>query len=518
MSTTLNKLTTRILLLNGSQTVWGQLADYVLMKGEPAVEFITDVNEVANGAITKKNFNTVKVKVGDGVTAYKDLPYVGDELAQELATLVGKVNGLEDTVAELGNAVFQINAEDLATVTGDNEAAKIVAYLTSQDEDLVLKEGNIAVVKKALVTGLHSYTAYVYNGTAFVAMDGNYNAENVYFDEDMLFTYAFGKYKLSNGNVTIPSAGKNLKELLMSAHVDIIDPSSTSPSFSLNATDSFSQEVGTSYDLPSATATFTDGSYTYGYVGADGNKVTGTNQKAGIVADKIVITCTESNDSKTVEDANTGTLTLTKDNLKDNSRKDLIVKDTSVTYNFSASCEYSASTRTPTNNVGETSNSETGTSYSPIAGGEWSSTKNNLKTDSCTVSGWRRMFMGTVDSTNTNTEIDTTLIRSTMNKLVNAQVSTSAQTFTVPVGATKIIVACPDGYVISKCEYFTMSWETIANFPHLKDADDKDKMVPVSDARGGTNGLKNYHVYVFTHSSPSGFEAATQYRVTLKKG
>lgn len=76
-----------------------------------------------------------------------------------------------------------------------------------------LHAGDMAVVKTLLAEGKYSHTGYVYNGSAWAAMDGNYNAENVYFDEDMLFTYKFGKYELVNGNVTIPSAGKNLKEL-----------------------------------------------------------------------------------------------------------------------------------------------------------------------------------------------------------------------------------------------------------------------------------------------------------------
>ena len=102
-----------------------------------------------------------------------------------------------------------------------------------------------------------------------------------------------------------------------------------------------------------------------------------------------------------------------------------------------------------------------------------------------------------------------------MNKLVNEKASTSAKEFTVPTGATKIIVACPKGYVISKCEYFTMSWEEVALFPELS------SMVPVADYRGNDaegNPInpKDYHVYVFTHASPSGFEADTKYRVTLK--
>jgi hypothetical protein len=130
------------------------------------------------------------------------------------------------------------------------------------------------------------------------------------------------------------------------------------------------------------------------------------------------------------------------------------------------------------------------------------------------MTGWRKMFMGTVSEYNNLTHtkedvtIDSTLIRNL--RLVNEKVGTSAKEFTVPVGATKIIVACPQEYILKKCEYFTMSWETIANFPSFG-------TVAVADARGENQGLKDYNVYVFEHSSPTGFETDTKYKITLSK-
>lgn len=471
-------LNTRLALRNDSTANWESNKDVKLLKGEVGIEF------TENGE--------VKMKVGDGVNSWVDLPYF--------------INPEEEVVA--ASQVFQA---DLTESDADN-----IAAINRVVGDAVLQEGDTAIVKASFANGKVSHTAYVYDNGAWAAMDGNYNAENVYFDEDMLFTYAFGKYTLKNGNVTIPSAGKNLKELLMSAHVDIKDPTSTNPSFSLSASADISQEVGTTYSLPTATATFTDGTYSYGYVNADGSKVSGTNTKAGITASEISITCEQSSDEKVVSNANSAKLSLTANNLSDTNLQDLIVTDDSISYKFVAECSYPASTRTPTNNVGEISNSDTGVSYSPLGSGSWSIDDSTQKTDTCTISGWRKMFMGTVGADQSDATINSTLIRGLT--LVNKQVSTSAQEFTVPVGATKIIVACPEGYVLSKCEYFTMSWEEIALFPHLKDSENQDAMVPVADARGGDKGLKNYHTYVFTHASPSGFEAATKYRVTLKKG
>lgn len=456
------QINTKIITRNDAIANWEANSTVVLMKGEQGVAFFED--------------GSVRIKVGDGTTTWENLPWVGSEEAQYFEAIKSE---------------------------GETDQAAITRALNGATPN----KGDVAVVKTLIATGNYSHTGYVYNGTVWAAMDGNYNAENVYFDEDMLFTYAFGKYKLTNGNVTIPSAGKNLKELLMAAHVDIINPTKTAPGFSLSATGNASKEVGDTYTMPTATATFTDGTYTYGYVDAEGKKTTGTNTKAGITASSIKITCDKSSDTKSATNTNSASLTVTKDNLTSEAMKDLIVTDSSIKYTFTAECVYPASTRTPTNNVGDTKNSETGAEYTPQAGGDWEIADNTQKTASFTVSGWRKMFMGTIDD-NSKT-IDSALIRGLT--LVNAQASKTAQTFTVPVGATKIIVAFPADYSTAepKFEYFTMSWEGFSGFV-------KGANVQVADKRGGTNGLKDYTVYTFTHASPAGFEAATDYRVTLQ--
>ena len=83
-------LVTQILLLNGTTAEWSQLANHVLSKGEPAVEYV--LNE-------DSSLKYVKVKIGDNVTKFADLPYVGDEIANDLAALVLRVNGIENTLA-----------------------------------------------------------------------------------------------------------------------------------------------------------------------------------------------------------------------------------------------------------------------------------------------------------------------------------------------------------------------------------------------------------------------------------
>lgn len=73
MAQTLN---TRIILRNDSQNNWNAVAEEViLLKGEVGIEFIPDYPTTENPNVDYKP----KIKIGDGVHAWKDLPYFGGE-------------------------------------------------------------------------------------------------------------------------------------------------------------------------------------------------------------------------------------------------------------------------------------------------------------------------------------------------------------------------------------------------------------------------------------------------------
>lgn len=181
--------------------------------------------------------NQNKFKIGDGVTHWVDLPYI---------------SGDSNSGSCEGSKTFQVNSLDEIT-----------------DTDLAV--GDIAIVKTAIyidptneANSKYSYTGYVYNGTVWTAMDGNYNAENVYFDEDMMVTKEVGYITLSNGQGTIPSNGKNLKEVFEAIWVKEQNPTKTDPSVNVTLTGAGSYEVGTIVTGVRYDATFEDGKYSYG--------------------------------------------------------------------------------------------------------------------------------------------------------------------------------------------------------------------------------------------------------------
>ena len=217
------ELKTRIVLRNDSTGSWNAAvtdagdAGVVLLKGEMGIEF------VENGK--------PKLKIGDGVTKWEALSYFGGEEAKTF-----QVGALSEIPADAELAV------------GDTAIVKTAIYVNESDES----------------KNKYSYTGYVYNGAAWTAMDGNYSAENVYFDEDFTFTTTMGTVtKLTNGSATKAAAGKNIKEFLASLFAAESNPSKTDPSVSVTLSNAGAHEVGTVL-TPTYSATFEDGKYTYG--------------------------------------------------------------------------------------------------------------------------------------------------------------------------------------------------------------------------------------------------------------
>ena len=81
------------------------------------------------------------------------------------------------------------------------------------DANLSPISGDIVIIKDLIDNDKWQYTAYVYNDGLWSAMDGNYDASNVYFSEDLTTTTAIGNITLTDGQATIAAAGKNLKEV-----------------------------------------------------------------------------------------------------------------------------------------------------------------------------------------------------------------------------------------------------------------------------------------------------------------
>ena len=445
------ELNTTIQLRNDSTANWEANKAKVLKDGEVGIEF---------------NEDKVSIKIGHDGKTWEELDYFG--------------GATPANVYQVELADSELDIDGIERVVNGAE----------------LQSGDLAIVKSGIAGDASSYTSYVYNGSTWIATEGNYSADNVYFKEDLTVTTAVGtvtqdKIDEGNGSVTLSAEGKTVSQVLSSLLAEAIDPTVDTPSVSLSASGG-SGEVGTSYTLPTATLKVTDvGSYTYGSVDDNGNKYGSADTGVVFAAGDMTISFgdnTVSNESDLTTD---GSISVTATDTE------TLYLDSAKSYTFKATAEYTESeNRVPVNNLGN-----------KVEDKKIESASLSISDKTVTFSGWRKMFMGTV--TDASAAITSDVIRGLT--LVSKQASKSAQTFTVPVGATKIIVAFPSNYSTKtpKFEYFTMSWEEFGGFVSAG-------TVKVADARGGENGLKDYTVYTFTHASPAGFEADTQYRVTIQ--
>lgn len=109
----------------------------------------------------------------------------------------------------------------------------------------------------------YSRTAYVYDN-GWKAMDGNYNAENVYFDQDLTFTKEIGYVTLTNGKGTLQAAGKNMKQVLEAMFAKEENPTVTQPKVTWGTVSNMGdKEVGTIVS-PTYSVSLNTGSYSYG--------------------------------------------------------------------------------------------------------------------------------------------------------------------------------------------------------------------------------------------------------------
>lgn len=299
---------------------------------------------------------------------------------------------LTDTGELLRGACNLGQANHYEGIRQDEETdAEVIARVT---ENVVLIKNDIFVVKTLIAEDKYSFTAYTYDGTNWCAMDGNYNAENIYFDKDFVVTEAIGTIKdLPNGQATLAANGKNLKEVLATLFAKEQNPITTQPSVSLTANTMKAYEVGTKV-TPSYTATFNAGSYSYG-------------PSTGVAVTAWSVTDTDSNELTTA----TGSF------------PELTVGD-STNYKITATATYGDGVAPKTN---------LGNEYT--AGKIVAGTKSK---DSASITGYRSFFYGVVKTAT----LDSVVVRG----LTNGGAYNASKTFNITVNGDDgvgIVVAVP---------------------------------------------------------------------------
>ena len=355
-------LNIRIQLRNDTAENWTN-ANPGLLKGEMGVE--TD---------------TGKRKVGNGTDLWTTQKYSGVD---------------EDTI----KGIIDNNRNNFTEVTpneGESDAQALARMVTNP------KKGDMAVVIRTFVEGKRSYTAYIHDGTGFKAMDGNYSADNVYFDEDLTYTVQFGTLAKPSGSAKFSAKGKNVSQVFASLMAQEANPSKTNPAVSFNTQTGFGTfEIGTTKNLTYG-ASLSAGSYTYG-------------PATGITAKTWEVTCTGVSGSKSTA---TGTF------------ENVVAEATAKTITAKATYGDGA---IPVTNLG---NQYTA---GQIKAGSASKTSDSLV-------GVRYMFWGPM--TDASAELNSANIRALAHN--KASGTGALSTFGAGAGAEKVVVAVPAGRKITK--------------------------------------------------------------------
>ena len=205
-------------------------SELILLAGEIAVES-----------------DTGKFKFGNGEKKFSELNYAGIDQAQLDAT--------NDSFTKLTPADDVTDSVALAGIASP-------------------KKGDIAVIERVIgeVSSASAMTAYMYDGENWCALDGNYDASNVYFDSNLVMTANIGVQSLgSASSKELGTAGKSLKQVLSMILAKEEKPTiSSNPSVttkigtsSSTADKAISVEAGTTV-TPYWNASFAKGAYRYG--------------------------------------------------------------------------------------------------------------------------------------------------------------------------------------------------------------------------------------------------------------
>lgn len=396
----------RIQFLNDTAEALATQGESIPKKGEPVYEN-----------------DTRKLKIGDGTTKLADLKYFGGDSAKHF---------------------------DVVPTDGEEDVAAITRVVAGAE----IHTGDTAVVKREITTGKTSYTAYVYDGE-WKAMDGNYRADNVYFDDDITYTVAIGTLAKPSGSAKFNAKGKNVEQVLSSLMAQEANPSKSNPAVSFSAQGGFGTfEIGTKKNL-TYTAALSAGGYTYG-------------PATGITAQSWEVSCTGVTEKKTTA---TGSF-------------DGIV------------AEATAKKITAKANYGDGAIPKTNLGNDYPAG---QIKAGSASRDSNSLIGVRHMFYGPMT---TDAALDSAAIRGLKHEAANKKTIT---TFGAGSGAVKVVVACPAGYNVTKVLMpSAMNADATANF--VKQAG----TVNVEGAEG--YAAVPYSIWVY---QPASIDSTETYAVTI---
>lgn len=373
---------------------------------------------------------------------------------------------LEDTGEIYHGTVNLARGTHYEGIRNENETDNEVIARVLGENGIAVKD-DIFVIKTLIADDKYSYTSFVYDGSNWAAMDGNYSADNVYFDSDLTVTAPIGVVTIpESGSTKIEAIGKNLSSVLASILAAPKAPEVTDPSVTIKFTNATKAlEVGSTI-TPTYETTFDAGSYSYG-------PETGITVTSWSVENSNGIEVTEANGSF----------------------PEITVSE-NMSYGATATANHTAGAM-PVNNLGEDAPD------SQIAEGSVSATT------ATKLTGYRNFFYGMLATSSTEEPLTSAVIR-TLTKGGNYN---GKKTFSMDAsklaGVKRMVIAYPAnttrGGLSSVLLPNSLQYNAFANGDYKKVAD-----VNVEGANGYT--AIPYTVYVY---EPLSIDATEIHDVTL---
>ena len=229
-------INTRVVLRNDTAANWEAIENdrtLALKEGEMGIENDTGLFKLGK---------MIEVEGEMVLATWAELEYANDIPEIDLSTVTNHVKVVDGTVDDLGNG----------EVVGD-----------------------MGIVRAVINGDVKSHTAYVWNGTAWEAMDGNYSAANVFLPSEILLAGDFGKDSRGDSITSIGNyrkgdtiaAGTSIEDVFSGLFTKEIstDLQNTKPSTSITATKNTYLLVGANSTAQTVTLSLSKGSYDNGY-------------------------------------------------------------------------------------------------------------------------------------------------------------------------------------------------------------------------------------------------------------
>lgn len=384
----MSELKTKILLRSDTSENWAKTdvedagANTKLLSGEMGIELLGE--------------GITKIKIGDGIHTWAQLPYFSGEMPEIPSANVYEVSSYEDLPIS-------------GASKGDTGIVKSLIFIGETEDK-----------------NKYSYTGYVFNGEKWVAMDGNYNADNVILRGAVQLSGAY----TAVGNITKSSTaavseydwnGMSVRQMFENILSKVLYPTKPSPSVdSWSLSNAGAKEIGTTI-TPSFKVKYDPKTYAYGSM---------TDDTAGSATYAAGTTVTI-----TLNDNSTLTGNIGGDG---SGKKEIIINGNSMV--VTADTNYKGTDVSIDYAQGAIPLTNTGVQYAnaQVDAGTCSSS-----TDTGAITHYREgCFYGTTTAADfTNASLTNSFIRGL--KKLSANYYATSKVLNVTSGTTAIIIACP---------------------------------------------------------------------------